>query len=242
MKLPKAKKISQNTKAKIIWGITPKDMGVKCHKVNYWKRHNLLPGIIKSQHLKMNIYQAMCFRVVHKLTEFGVSSNLIFKLSETLWPVDQEKNSFVNDLNSLFGLKPRCMDFNYFPHSNTWAFTGKLFANAEDHDEIKEDEPRIVIPLATKFNELIAKELMETGKLNFIINDNLSEMLNIVYNKKPQYVDIIIDDTTKEFVCSYDSTRSIEDLLRHVSESIIPNGSILIMTKRNANHYQFQIR
>jgi hypothetical protein len=133
------------------------------------------------------------------------------------------------------------MDFNYFPKSNTWAFTGKVLPTAADQYELFEDEPRIVIPLATKFNELIAKELMETGTCNSHIEENLSEMLDIVYRKKPQYVDVVIHGETKEFVCVYETTKSIEEIIRYVSENDIASGSSMVMTKRNASHYKFQI-
>ena len=281
MILSNLEKRNQIAMAQTSWGITPKDMGVPSRKVNYWKSQNLLPYIIDGKHLKMNIYQAMWFRVVDKLSEFGVSSELIFKLGKAVWseqstfdsnvrrefenphskllpeqkaqlvsltndPVGrialaQEQNAFTDGLASVVGSKPRCMDFNYFPKSNTWAFTGKVLPTAADQYELFEDEPRIVIPLATKFNELIAKELMETGTCNSHIEENLSEMLDIVYRKKPQYVDVVIHGETKEFVCVYETTKSIEEIIRYVSENDIASGSSMVMTKRNASHYKFQI-
>ena len=85
MGLSNQEKRSHIAKVQTSWGITPKDMGVSSSKVNYWKSQNLLPHIVEGKHLKMNIYQAMWFRVVDKLTEFGVSSDLIFKLGKTVW-------------------------------------------------------------------------------------------------------------------------------------------------------------
>ena len=281
MVLSNLEKRSQIAKAQTSWGITPKDMGVPSRKVNYWKSQSLLPHVVEGKHLKMNIYQAMWFRVVDKLTEFGVSSDSIFKLGKTVWsgpstfgenvrrevedphsklrpeqkaqllsltndPVgrialDQEQNAFTDGLASLFGSKPRCMDFNYFPKSNSWAFTGTVLSTAADQHEIFEDEPRIVIPLATKFNELIAKELMATGACNSQIDENLSELLDIVYRKKPQYVDVVIHGETKEFVCVYETSKTLEEIIGYVSKNDLPKGASLVMTKRNASHYKFQI-
>ena len=85
MVLSNLEKRSQIAKAQTSWGITPKDMGVPSRKVNYWKSQSLLPHVVEGKHLKMNIYQAMWFRVVDKLTEFGVSSDSIFKLGKSVW-------------------------------------------------------------------------------------------------------------------------------------------------------------
>jgi hypothetical protein len=51
----------------------------------------------------------------------------------------------------------------------------------------------------------------------------------------------VIHGETKEFVCVYETTKSIEEIIRYVSENDIASGSSLVMTKRNASHYKFQI-
>jgi hypothetical protein len=38
-----------------------------------------------------------------------------------------------------------------------------------------------------------------------------------------------------------DVVKSIEEIIRYVSENDIASGSSLVMTKRNASHYKFQI-
>ena len=98
-----------------------------------------------------------------------------------------------------------------------------------------------MIPLAAKFYALIAKELLTTGEASPLLEENLSEMLDLITRKKPTYVDVVINGWSKEFVCVYETTKSVEEIIRYVSENDIPQGSSLVMTKRNASHYKFQI-
>lgn len=155
--------------------------------------------------------------------------------------IDQEINHFTLGLIKLFHVRTRQFDFNYFPRSNRWCFTDLVLKEETFDRRAFDQEPRIVIPLAAKFYELIAKELLATGEASPLLEENLSEMLDLITRKKPTYVDVVINGQFKEFVCVYETTKSVEEIVRYVSENDIPQGSSLVMTKRNASHYKFQI-
>ncbi len=155
--------------------------------------------------------------------------------------IDQEINHFTLGLIKLFHVRTRQFDFNFFPQSNRWCFTGVVLNDETFEPKAFEQEPRIVIPLAAKFYALIAKELLTTGEASPLLEENLSEMLDLITRKKPTYVDVVINGWSKEFVCVYETTKSVEEIIRYVSENDIPQGSSLVMTKRNASHYKFQI-
>lgn len=154
--------------------------------------------------------------------------------------IDRSVTQFTCDIARLFKGGLSRLDFNYFPESNDWEFTGNVLEFNREQPN-RNEEPRIVIPLATIFYQLIAIELVNEGTCNPLLDESLSQLLDVVYRKKPKYVDVVIHGSTREFVSVHESTKSIEEIIRYVQQNDLSKGSSLVMTRRNANQYTFQI-
>lgn len=153
---------------------------------------------------------------------------------------DRSVNQFTCDIARLFQGGLSRLDFNYFPESNDWEFTGNILEYNKEQTQ-RNEEPRIVIPIASIFYQLIATELINGGNCNPLLDESLSQLLDVVYRKKPKYVDVVIHGATREFVSVHESTKSIEEIIRYVQQNDLSKGSSLVMTRRNANQYTFQI-
>jgi len=73
--------------------ILPKDIGVASRMVSYWKTKDLLPFFptdIK-KHGKMNATQAVWMLIIQELTDIGVSTARLQKLSHDVWKLPRKK-------------------------------------------------------------------------------------------------------------------------------------------------------
>lgn len=65
--------------------ILPKHLGIASRKVTYWKENNILPYFNKDKHGKMNIPQAIWLYIIKELSEIGIDSKRLAKLSKDVW-------------------------------------------------------------------------------------------------------------------------------------------------------------
>jgi len=149
----------------------------------------------------------------------------------------QEITDFTLTLTELFVNNKKQIDFNYYPETNDWALTGEI----KDLDPKRVNEVRIAIPLTDMFNKLIATELNVTGNCSDLFEDTYHDMLEIVQRKKPKYVEFIINEKKGKFSCVYESSKTMEDIIRYLRNNDLPQGATIAIKKRNASHYVFHI-
>ena len=149
----------------------------------------------------------------------------------------QEITDFTLTLTELLVNNKKQIDFNYYPETNDWALTGEI----KDLDPKRVNEVRIAIPLTDMFNKLIARELNVTGNCSDLFEDTYQDLLEIVQRKKPKYVEFIINEKKGKFSCVYESSKTMEDIIRYLRNNDLPQGSTIAIKKRNASHYVFHI-
>ena len=149
----------------------------------------------------------------------------------------QEITDFTLTLTELFVNNKKQIDFNYYPETNDWALTGEI----KDLDLKRVNEVRIAIPLTDMFNKLIARELNVTGNCSDLFEDTYQDLLEIVQRKKPKYVEFIINEKKGKFSCVYESSKTMEDIIRYLRNNDLPQDASIAINKRNASHYVFRI-
>ena len=149
----------------------------------------------------------------------------------------KEITEFTLTLTELFVNHKKQIDFNYYPETNDWALTGEI----KDLDPKRVNEVRIAIPLTDMFNKLIATELNVTGNCSDLFEDTYHDMLEIVQRKKPKYVEFIINEKKGKFSCVYESSKTMEDIIRYLRNNDLPQDASIAINKRNASHYVFHI-
>lgn len=149
----------------------------------------------------------------------------------------QEITDFTLTLTELFVNNKKQIDFNYYPETNDWALTGEI----KDLDPKRVNEVRIAIPLTDMFNKLIATELNVTGNCSDLFEDTYQDLLEIVQRKKPKYVEFIINEKKGKFSCVYESSKTMEDIIRYLRNNDLPQDASIAINKRNASHYVFRI-
>jgi hypothetical protein len=65
--------------------ILPKDLGIPSRKVTYWKDNKILPYFDREKHAKMNIPQAIWLSIIKELSDIGIDSERLAKLSKDVW-------------------------------------------------------------------------------------------------------------------------------------------------------------
>ena len=123
----------------------------------------------------------------------------------------KEITEFTLTLTELFVNHKKQIDFNYYPETNDWALTGEI----KDLDPKRVNEVRIAIPLTDMFNKLIATELNVTGNCSDLFEDTYQDLLEIVQRKRPKYVEFIINEKKGKFSCVYESSKTMEDIIRY---------------------------
>ena len=149
----------------------------------------------------------------------------------------QEITDFTLTLTELFVNNKKQIDFNYYPETNDWALTGEI----KDLDPKRVNEVRIAIPLTDMFNKLIATELNVTGNCSDLFEDTYQDLLEIVQRKRPKYVEFIINEKKGKFSCVYESSKTMEDIIRYLRNNDLPQDASIAINKRNASHYVFHI-
>jgi len=77
--------------------ILPKDLNIPSRKVSYWKDNDILPYFDKEKHGKMNIPQAIWLCIIKELSDIGVQSKRLSKLSYDVW-IAPKKNKYADDV------------------------------------------------------------------------------------------------------------------------------------------------
>ena len=149
----------------------------------------------------------------------------------------QEITDFTLILTELFVNHKKQIDFNYYPETNDWALTGEI----KNLEAQKINEVRIAIPLTNVFNKLIATELNVTGNCSDLFEETYHDMLEIVQRKKPKYIEFIINEEHGKFSCVYESSKTLEDIIRYLRNNDLPKDASIAIKKRNASHYVFHI-
>ena len=149
----------------------------------------------------------------------------------------KEITEFTLTLTELFVNHKKQIDFNYYPETNDWALTGEI----KDLDPKRVNEVRIAIPLTDMFNKLIATELNVTGNCSDLFEDTYQDLLEIVQRKRPKYVEFIINEKKGKFSCVYESSKTMEDIIRYLRNNDLPQDASIAINKRNASHYVFRI-
>lgn len=72
--------------------ILPKDLNIPSRKITYWKDKNILPYFEDQKHGKMNVPQAIWLMIIQELSDIGISSKRLAKLSNDVWekPKDEK--------------------------------------------------------------------------------------------------------------------------------------------------------
>ena len=159
----------------------------------------------------MNIYQGLWFHIIHQLTNLGVSSDELFKLGKKIWYDNQAYDELL------------ISELNH-PHSRLSEHERELLKGINSDPILMKTMRKEITEFTLTLTELF-----------------VNHQKQIVQRKRPKYVEFIINEKKGKFSCVYESSKTMEDIIRYLRNNDLPQGATIAIKKRNASHYVFHI-
>ena len=141
-----------------------------------------------------------------------------------------EITPFTVGISQLIRTSISLFQFNYFPQSGEWCFSGAIVDPEERGTQRMSREPYVVVPLARLFNDLVSIEIIKSEGDTQLMDIELVEALNLIHQKKPRYVVAAIEGHHQEFQFVYHDTRTLSELIAFLKSNDLKKGSRVLLT------------
>jgi hypothetical protein len=142
----------------------------------------------------------------------------------------QEINPFTVGIGQMVKTPMSLFQFNYFPQSDYWCFSGAIADPKEEGVQRMTREPYVAIPLARLFSDLVSMEIIKSEGCTELMDAELVDALNLIYQKKPRYVIAATKGHHQEFQFVYHDTRTLSELISFLKSNDLKKGSRVLLT------------
>jgi hypothetical protein len=224
--------------------ILPKDLKIASRKVTYWKDNDILPYFENQKHGRMNIPQAIWLLIIQELSNLGISSKRLAKLSYDVWKKPKDEKYADKVIQDIIKSKKSNLD-DYSKNILKNQLTDELLMDTL-RGELNPftDMIKSCVLTGQQPHSLIYKP--KTGEHHFLLNNNeVLIKLNSLYSQESIVCVPILDKLSKMISFDFNSTEKelkyLTDIENQIREIVIFKQPKIVEIAFDDNHIKPRI-